>query len=331
MKGFCPSCEKETELVHIQRVEEINVKGEVIPIEVDLFHCTECNEEYDNPDPSYDPLASAYREYRRRKGMVQPEDIKVFRQKYELSQKELSALLGFGGATLSRYENGTLQDEAHDTILKLVLEPHNLLRVIEEKHEALPREKRDHLLKQLKEDFKSSGLFLILSSRESHHEPNIYNGYRPIDFLKILQAVKVLTYGTRVYKTKLNKLLFYADFKHFKENVVSITGLNYAHLPYGPVPDQYEILYESLLDIDPDLKKEEDLNLDCTGEYFVCDKEPNLSALTIAEINTLLYIKEFFKNYSSKRIAEFSHRESGYKATSNGEFIPYSFAEELGI
>lgn len=67
MKGFCPSCEMETELVHIQRVENINIKGEVIPIEVDVFRCTECKEEFDNPDPAYDPLAAAYQEYRRRK------------------------------------------------------------------------------------------------------------------------------------------------------------------------------------------------------------------------------------------------------------------------
>ncbi|NIO19633.1 MAG: DUF4065 domain-containing protein, partial [Candidatus Aenigmarchaeota archaeon] len=39
--------------------------------------------------------------------------------------------------------------------------------------------------------------------------------------------------------TVLNKLLFYADFKHCKEYTVSISGSRYARLPYGPVPDNW--------------------------------------------------------------------------------------------
>jgi YgiT-type zinc finger domain-containing protein len=66
MKGFCPSCEKESELTRIRRVENLNIKGEMIPVPVDYFVCTECGEEFDNPAPDYDPLAIAYRDYRRR-------------------------------------------------------------------------------------------------------------------------------------------------------------------------------------------------------------------------------------------------------------------------
>jgi YgiT-type zinc finger domain-containing protein len=67
MKGFCPFCENEAELSHIQAVEEIQVKGESIPVEVDYFRCTECGEEFDNPDPAYDPLAKAAEIFRYRR------------------------------------------------------------------------------------------------------------------------------------------------------------------------------------------------------------------------------------------------------------------------
>ena len=43
-----------------------------------------------------------------------------------------------------------------------------------------------------------------------------------------------------VLKTKLLKEMFYTDFLYYKETCNSITGLEYAKLPYGPVPDQYE-------------------------------------------------------------------------------------------
>jgi hypothetical protein len=44
------------------------------------------------------------------------------------------------------------------------------------------------------------------------------------------------------------KLLFYADFLHFKLNEVSITGARYAHAPHGPVPDQFETWLTALVD-----------------------------------------------------------------------------------
>ena len=165
MKGFCPSCEKDSELNRIRREEILDIKGEQIPVEVDFFVCEECGVEFDNPDPDYDPLKVAYKEYRRRKGMVQPQEIRAFREKYDLTQRELSALAGFGGATLSRYENGALQDEAHDVLLRLIMEPTRLLEVIEEKPHTLSPEKRDAIMQQLRDEIEKSRFFCFLAAR----------------------------------------------------------------------------------------------------------------------------------------------------------------------
>jgi len=42
--------------------------------------------------------------------------------------------------------------------------------------------------------------------------------------------------------------MFYADFVHFKDNAVSITGVRYAHRTDGPVPDKSEYFFASLTD-----------------------------------------------------------------------------------
>lgn len=331
MKGFCPSCERETELVHIQKIEEINIKGETIPIEVDRFRCEECGEEFDNPSPVYDPLAAAYREYRRRKGMVQPEQIRAFREKYGFTQKELSDLLGFGGATLSRYENGTLQDEAHNTILRLALEPYNLQLIIEEKPDVLSVTKRQKILDSLQSDFQNPAFLIYLQSRTANLAPSMLNGFRKLDLSKVLSAIKILAFRNRVYITKLNKLLFYADFKQFQQNSVSITGLCYVHLPLGPVPDQYKYLYECLPAFDPALRKEEDISIDCSGEFFFCENDHGQADLSLTEIQTLMQVKEYFKNFTTRRIVDFSHEEHAYQATQQGEIIPYAYARNLKI
>jgi hypothetical protein len=61
------------------------------------------------------------------------------------------------------------------------------------------------------------------------------------------------------------------------------------------------------------------------------DKKPDLSIFSDNEIRTLIEVKQFFKSYSASGIKEFSHREKGYRETSDGEIIPYSYADHLQI
>jgi len=71
----------------VEKVEEIDIRGETIPIHMEYYHCEECGEDFEIPRPDYDPLDAAYREYRNRKGMLQPEEIKKFRKELGLTQK----------------------------------------------------------------------------------------------------------------------------------------------------------------------------------------------------------------------------------------------------
>ena len=70
--------------------------------------------------------------------MLNPEDIRSYRSRRGLTQKEFSDLLGIGIATLNRYENGALQSEAHDRIIKLAMEPQNFLNLFSKS--ALPKD-----------------------------------------------------------------------------------------------------------------------------------------------------------------------------------------------
>ena len=42
------------------------------------------------------------------------------------------------------------------------------------------------------------------------------------------------------------KLLNYSDMIFYKENGVSISGLRYVHLPFGPVPENFDMLMEKM-------------------------------------------------------------------------------------
>jgi putative zinc finger/helix-turn-helix YgiT family protein len=330
MKGICPNCEKETELELIQKVEDIKVRGEVIKVEVRYYKCKNCGEEFEDPRSGEDPLDKAYREYRRRHGMMQPEEILESRKRFGLTQNEMNRLLGWGGATLSRYENGALQDETHEKALRLAMEPRNLLKLIEGTPNVLPEEKRDRLINEFRAaEEETCSLERVCEERFGKYEASEMSGYRRLDLAKLFNAILYFCKGG-VLKTKLNKLLFYADFKHFKDYAVSITGARYAHIPFGPAPDKYALYFATLIENNA-IKAEEILIGEFIGEEFVSLKEPDFSLFSDSELKILATVKEFFKDFTAKRITDFSHDEKAYKETAPGDIVSYEYAGALKL
>ena len=69
---------------------------------------------------------------------------------------------------------------------------------------------------------------------------------------KLINAIIYFANNTkRCGKTKLLKLLYFLDFRHFKQTGKSVTGLDYYAWDMGPVPKD---LYKELDGMKPDLK-----------------------------------------------------------------------------
>jgi putative zinc finger/helix-turn-helix YgiT family protein len=331
MKGICPNCEKESDLTLIHSLEDIEVRGEKIKVEVDYFKCSLCGEEFDDPRSENDPLEKAYREYRCRHGMMQPEEIRNLRAGYGLTQHEMAKILGWGLATLSRYENGALQDEAHDKTLRLAMEPHNLLKLIEETPSALPDDKKRHIIEQLQSSEEMIYDFTrIFEERFGRYAADELSGYKKLDLAKVFNAILFFC-KNGIYKTFLNKLLFYSDFKHFKENTISMTGSQYAKATRGPVPEKWEYYISLLIDEKSLLSDEVFISDEITGEKFSSLKEPDLSIFDNSELLVLTSVKDYFKDWTATRISDFSHNEEGYIKTQMGHPISYNYAKNLQI
>ncbi|MEW6657661.1 MAG: type II TA system antitoxin MqsA family protein [Thermodesulfobacteriota bacterium] len=331
-KEICWNCGKETDLEHIENYENISVRGEGISVLIKYYKCHECGGEYEDPKSSYDPLALAYKEYRERHSMIHPNEIRTLRQRYGLTQKDMSKLLGWGEVTLCRYENGALQENSHDTTLRLIKDdPHVLLNLVVQNGDFLASKKRERLISLLENEIQEKHSFpLILVELFGKYAPNIYSGFQKLNIDKVFQAIIFFcTDGT--LKTKLNKLLFYADFKHYKDNALSITGLRYVHLKYGPVPDNYEHYYATLQDIEGAIRVDEEFIGEYVGEVLSAAKKPDLSIFSESEIKTLIEVKQFFKPYNASGIKEFSHNEEGYRETRDGEIISYVYSDHLQI
>jgi len=263
--------------------------------------------------------------------MIQPEAIREIRKKYGLTQGELAGLLGWGVATLSRYENGALQSSAHDRLLALATEPRNLLKLVDATPDALTEEKRQHLKQLLAATISRELSFKrIYEDRFGAYEPDAFSGYKRLDLSKLFNAILYFCRGQHIPTTKVNKLLFYADFKHFKEYTVAITGARYARMPFGPAPDNYSYYFATLQEENA-IEVEEIIFDQGAGEYFRSLRDPDLSIFTDGELKILAVVKENLKDFTARAISDMSHQEKGYIDTPMGHPISYEYADELKI
>ena len=74
-----------------------------------------------------------YNEYRKLNSLLLPEEIKSIREKYGVTQVEFAQILGLGDKTITRYENGSLQDTAQNNLIKIVgRNPEEFLKLLKE-------------------------------------------------------------------------------------------------------------------------------------------------------------------------------------------------------
>lgn len=323
MKQFCPACGKESEWDSYLRQEVFNIRGEEIPVEVEVFRCPLCKEEFEDLKAKKDPYKDAYDIFRSFKGFLRPEEILSFRKKYDLTQKEFGKILGFGEVTLSRYENGALQDEVHDRLLREMMKPLNILDYVNKNPQVISTKKRDSLIARLLKDCNNTFLLTYLQNQE----PSSINGQKAFNFSKVVNMLKLLVHENGVYKSKLLKLFFYSDFYHHKACGFSISGMKYAHATFGPVPDKFELILAMVLEQDPSVE----ISSTDYGELYTATTSFDSTCLTLDEITSLTSVNKYFKKFDVKAIEEFSHLEPGWIQTPNGKLISYSFSKNLRI
>lgn len=334
VRGLCSNCEKETRLELVTKANVIRVRSKPMKIELQYLRCVECGDEVFDPSLNVDPFSLAYRKYRKEYGFLQPEEIREWRKANRLTQGELAKLLGMGAVTISRYENGALQDPSHEKLLRLAMNPSNLLQLIEESEGVFTESKKRILVQGLQQvEAGAHSIDSTIMVSFGNYDPNQYSGYRKLNLEKLYNAILFFC-KEGVLKTKLNKLLFYADFKHYKEYAISITGARYAHVPFGPAPDNYEIYYgvlsseraiEFIEEIYPAKRGGESV----VGEIIKAVKKPDLSLFAASELRIMASVQEDFEKYNAREITDFSHKEIGYQETDDGDIISYDYARKL--
>lgn len=332
MKLVCPNCEK-LELVEPYTYKTtLNVKNEPIEVELKLYKCLECGCLINDPKNPQDELDLAYRIYRQKHNMLQPEDITALRKTYNLSQQDLANLTGLGIATINRYENGSLQNEAHDTILSLLKNPQAVKELLDKNKDKFSQEKIASITQKIYELYKKENLknIELIFERYSNKE---LTGNRPFSLKRLINLISLIANKLKeknieLTRTKLNKLLFYIDFLSFKQNNISITGAVYAHLPYGPCLESFDTVISSLVE-ENILNIKEVTYKDKSYEVLEPLRKPQTDVFEQKELSLIEQTLEKLSKLSAGELSDISHKEKAYTATQNGEIIEYSFAKYL--
>lgn len=334
MRDFCPNCGTTRDLRIAERRETYRVRNEPIEVDARVAVCAVCGKDVFDPQLDETTLRAAYAVYRARRGLLQPEEIRALRERYGLSQRALSRLLGWGLITIQRYERGALQDPAHDGILRRLGEPGFVLQALERNRNRLSDREyqriRAAVLRQAVQH-QDDDLIRALEKRLELRHGEADRGFRPFEFERF--ANTVLWFAERVpdlFKTKLAKVLWLADFAHFHRHRISITGLAYARGPHGPIPDGFKLLLSALEEVGlVDLRATEIASY--LGEIVVPRGEADREEFDPAELETLEVVARRYGPSTSKDLSDLSHLEPTWAGRRDGDLIPYPEADSVSI
>lgn len=265
-------------------------------------------------------------------GLLTSDEIVAIRESYGLSQVDLAKLLGWGEATISRYESKSIQDEAYDTMLRMVKDnPLQALEFLKKNAEKFTTIKRREIRNKIVEKLDAYGKeFLTRQTFEGEYvdfeEPSDANGFTILNIDKIEAMISYIAERVdNLFKVKLMKMLWYSDVLDFIENGCSMSGMVYQHEPMGALP----IGHYSLMNLENlNVKEEMSYNYD-TMLHVYPTANMDYSVLDDKEKTILDKVVEKFVDYKAKDIIDYMHEEKAYIETNPGEIIPFSLAREI--
>ena len=128
-----------------------------------------------------------------------------------------------------------------------------------------------------------------------------------------------LRINKNIPKTKLAKLLYFADFAWFYTHLKSMSGMQYRKIQYGPVADTYFRLIDEMFDAG-------EVAIEQTGSGAMLVSQTrggakeNLSHISKSELQLIQNINEKWKGKRTEEIVKFTHNQ-----------LPFLFAEDNDI
>jgi putative zinc finger/helix-turn-helix YgiT family protein len=324
------------EMILQKESRTLSFRKEEFPIVYHYFLCKESKEQFTSAELDEINVNQLYNQYREKYNIPFPDEIKEIRSKFGLSAVKMSEALGFGINIYRNYENGEVPNESNGKLIRMAQDPKGFKQLIELSRtlEQLDKEKILKRTEELIEAEKQNNLVVDLSDYFfGSRIPDEYSGYRKPNIEKFTEMVIFFAEKMQPWKTKLNKLLFYADFFCFRQTCFSMSGVRYRAIDLGPVPNNFNAIYEFIANRnDIEIFSTESAN-GFSGEQFkpTPQRPFNTELFSKEELIVLNDTVKVFAKTSAQDIIEISHKEKAWKENySRGkQLISYKYGFDL--
>ena len=310
-------------------------RKETFDIVFHYYQCEDSREQFTSAALDELNMNQVYNQYRDKFNIPFPDEINNIRGKYGLSASKMSEILGFGVNSYRQYEAGEIPSVANAKLIQMVDDPQNFMEMtalcgtLDEKARGKYIQKAIFLAEEKKRNIFNINFKEYLLG---NHLADIYSGYRNPNFEKITEMVVYFSDKLSPFKTKMNKLLFYADFLMFKQSCFSISGMRYKAIEMGPVPINFQSIFEYLANKDEIDIFTTEFPQGYIGEQFKArnDRPFRVELFSENELNVLEKVANVFKPTSTNQIIEISHLEEAWKKNEkNKSVISYEYAFDL--
>ena len=311
-------------------VEEHTFRGKMYRVHVRYYICEDTGEQFTCDGQDDLVLNQVYNQYRVENGFPFPEEIRALRSHYGLKQSQISKIVGFGINQWKNYEDGSMPSESNAKMILTLRKKDSMKALLECSRSTFPDKEFERLTEQIDAagDFckEMPGTALFYGQTRQ----GILNGFGEINPLRLSAMVRYLvSHCDGVCPTKLNKLMYYADFHSYRQHGRSISGLQYRAIQYGPVPEHYDTIYDNIEGIEKRIQILHDM--ECTTLHVTKQADSTSSVLSAIELQTLDTILLRYAPLSTSAIVELSHQEPAWqKHQADHSFMSFDEAFVIG-
>lgn len=323
------------EMVLCHETREAEFRKDSFNIQFHFYKCEDSGEQFTTTELDELNMNQLYNQYRFKYNIPFPEEIVAIRNKYYVAASVMSEILGFGTNTYRNYEAGEIPVSANAKLIQLAENPKQFMNLVGLSKKITDKQ-RDKIISKVEKHLSENKHYNYESNVHQYlfgiNNVGKYSGYRKPNSDKLAQMVMFFAETMSPYKTKMNKLLFYADFWNFKRTAFSISGMQYAAINHGPVPNNFQSIFEYFGNTG---FIERITTFSPTGYEGVVftrsdKKRFDESLFTENELKVLNEVAGKFKDVSTNEITEMSHLENAWIENENGKnIISYEYAFEM--
>lgn len=324
-----PFTGKEMKLVYEKRTS--NFRGEEYEFEHTAWLCEDTGEQFTTDETDTASFLQVTNQYRAKYGIPYTDEIISVRKRYGISAAKMSLILGIGVNQYRLYEQGEVPSVSNGRMIRSVMNPKVMLEMVESSRNEMSLTDYEKIVNKVKSVIADSEAYKLgqYESKWLFAVPRgAGNGYaqQSIDKLKNILLYFIEKSGG-VFFTKMNKLLFYADFVAYRQTGKGITGLAYKAIQHGPVPVRWDRIYSFYDEINQEIVQFSDGR---AGTKLVSKLSPDMTEFDEDELKVLEFVCERFKSETPTQISETSHQEEAWKRNiDSDQLINYEMAFTL--